>query len=61
MVTYSPSYTLPHHLIQGNGVEIRSRKKKQRLRSRNDVVDEWLEQEDGQDTFADLEDFLVFE
>jgi hypothetical protein len=42
-------------------VETRTRKRKQRLRSRNHVVDDWLEQEDGGDTFADLEDFLVYD
>lgn len=30
-----------------------------RLRSRNRVVDCWLDEEDGSDAFADLEDFLV--
>jgi hypothetical protein len=34
--------------------------KKKRLRSRNSVIDEWLEHEDGADAYADLEDFLVF-
>jgi hypothetical protein len=42
------------------GEEVKRRKKKQRLRSRNVVVDDWLEQEDGHDAFADLEDFLVY-
>ena len=30
-----------------------------RLRSRNSVIDDWLGEEDGSDTYADLEDFLV--
>ena len=30
-----------------------------RLRSRNKVVDEWLDEEGGDDAYADLEDFLV--
>ena len=30
-----------------------------RLRSRNKVVDEWLDEEGGNDAYADLEDFLV--
>ena len=33
--------------------------KVKRLRSRNRVVDSWLDEEDGSDAFADLEDFLV--
>jgi hypothetical protein len=37
-----------------------SRQRKRRLRSRNSVIDDWLEAEDGTDTFVDLEDFLVF-
>ena len=32
---------------------------KSKLRSRNDVIDNWLDDEDGSDTYADLEDFLV--
>ena len=36
------------------------RQRKKRLRSRNDVIDDWLQGEDGTDTFVDLEDFLVF-
>lgn len=32
---------------------------KKRLRSRNKVVDRWLGEEGGADSFADLEDFLV--
>ena len=32
---------------------------KVKLRSRNDVIDNWLDDEDGSDTYADLEDFLV--
>ena len=35
------------------------RKRKRRLRSRNAVVDEWLADEDGDDQFADLEEFIV--
>ena len=30
-----------------------------KLRSRNHVIDNWLDDEDGSDAFADLEDFLV--
>lgn len=30
-----------------------------RLRSRNAIVDEWLADEDGDDIYADLENFLV--
>lgn len=33
--------------------------RQKRLRSRNIVVDAWLGDEDGTDTYADLEDFLV--
>lgn len=33
--------------------------KKSRLRSRNKVVDQWLQDEGGGDAYADLEDFLV--
>jgi hypothetical protein len=36
-----------------------SRHKRLRLRSRNKVIDHWLDEEDGSDTFADLEDFIV--
>jgi hypothetical protein len=46
--------------VAAEGIGRGSRKKKQRLRSRNEVVDDWLEQEDGHDAFADLEDFLVY-
>eukprot|EP00960_Hanusia_phi_P000726 19820-Hanusia_phi.AAC.3 len=35
------------------------RKRPQRLRSRNAYVDAFLEEEDGLDSFADLEDFIV--
>eukprot|EP00595_Chromulina_sp_UTEXLB2642_P001286 CAMPEP_0196768290 /NCGR_PEP_ID=MMETSP1095-20130614/42567_1 /TAXON_ID=96789 ORGANISM="Chromulina nebulosa, Strain UTEXLB2642" /NCGR_SAMPLE_ID=MMETSP1095 /ASSEMBLY_ACC=CAM_ASM_000446 /LENGTH=66 /DNA_ID=CAMNT_0042137649 /DNA_START=769 /DNA_END=969 /DNA_ORIENTATION=- len=35
------------------------RKRKQKLRSRNSIIDEWLDDEDGYDNYADLEDFLV--
>ena len=41
------------------GTSRKRRMKKRRLRSRNSVIDEWLEQEDGADAYADLEDFLV--
>lgn len=37
----------------------RSKKRKRRLRSRNVVVDRWLEEEDGSDAYADLEDFIA--
>lgn len=33
--------------------------KRQRLRSRNRDVDEWLRDEKGEDNFADLEDFVI--
>jgi hypothetical protein len=37
-----------------------SRKTKtKRMRSRNRVIDEWLDIEDGDDTYADLEDFVM--
>ena len=37
-----------------------SRKAKtKRMRSRNRVIDEWLDIEDGDDTYADLEDFVM--
>ena len=36
-----------------------SRGQSKRLRSRNKVVDEWLNEEGGDDAYADLEDFLV--
>jgi hypothetical protein len=39
----------------------RGRKRKRRLRSRNVVVDKWLEDEEGSDAYADLEDFIVEE
>ena len=35
------------------------RGRKVRLRSRNRTVDDWLEDEDGTDAYADLEDFIV--
>jgi hypothetical protein len=48
---------LPHYHFSAKG-SIRRRKK--RLRSRNTVIDGWLEDESGNDDmFADLEDFLV--
>jgi hypothetical protein len=36
-----------------------SRQRKKRLRSRNRVIDQWLNYEAGEDSYADLEDFLV--
>jgi len=49
-----------------NGGFVSSRRKggagrggKRRLRSRNKVVDDWLGDEGGADSYADLEDFLV--
>lgn len=35
------------------------KQKKTRLRSRNRVIDQWLSYEVGDDSYADLEDFLV--
>ena len=32
---------------------------RKRLRSRNKIIDDWLDDENGSDTYADLEDFLV--
>lgn len=37
------------------------RKKRNRLRSRNNIVDSWLSDEEGSDAYEDLEDFLVLE
>lgn len=37
----------------------RKSKKVRRLRSRNTIVDDWLADEDGDDIYADLENFLV--
>jgi hypothetical protein len=37
----------------------RGGRKRQRLRSRNTYIDECLQNEDGTDSFADLEDFIV--
>jgi len=37
----------------------RKRRKRQALRSRNAFVDAYLGEEDGLDSFADLEDFIV--
>lgn len=34
---------------------------KKRIRSRNKVIDSWLQDETGDDAYADLEDFLVDE
>ena len=36
-----------------------TRQRRKRLRSRNSVIDEWLDYEAGDDAYADLEDFLV--
>ena len=36
-------------------------RKRSRLRSRNNVIDSWLENEKGYDTYADLEDWIVDE
>ena len=48
-------------LSSANSIDVKSiRRGKKRLRSRNKVIDEWLEGEDGTDTYVDLEDFLVF-
>lgn len=33
--------------------------KRRRLRSRNTIVDQWLEDEPGDDAYADLEDFIA--
>ena len=38
---------------------VTTRRKSTRVRSRNKVVDTWLEDEDGEDDFADLEDFVI--
>lgn len=47
-------------ILLGEQVKLsKNKRKKQRLRSRNNIIDEWLEDEDGQDAYADLEDFLV--
>ncbi|CAM9212662.1 unnamed protein product [Choristocarpus tenellus] len=35
------------------------RRKRQRIRSRNNVIDGWLGEEDGTDAYVDLEDFIV--
>jgi hypothetical protein len=35
------------------------RKRKRRLRSRNTIVDKWLADEEGDDAYADLEDFIM--
>ena len=36
----------------------KKRKKKKRLRSRNEYIDDGLENEDGDDAYADLEGFI---
>jgi hypothetical protein len=52
-------------LKRDRGISAGARKSKpssgssRRLRSRNSVIDDWLADEDGSDTYADLEDFLV--
>ena len=38
---------------------VRRKPNRKRLRSRNSVIDEWLSYEAGEDSYADLEDFLV--
>lgn len=35
------------------------RRRKRRLRSRNAIVDKWLVDEEGDDAYADLEDFIM--
>ena len=42
-----------------SGRSTKSSASSRRLRSRNSVIDDWLADEDGSDTYADLEDFLV--
>ena len=45
----------------GEDTSKKRRKSSTILRSRNAVVDAWLNEEDeGMDTYADLEDFLVY-
>ena len=39
--------------------QVKRRKRPHRLRSRNAYVDAFLEEEDGLDSYADLEDFIV--
>ena len=48
----------------GNKIDLKNGKESKlfsasRLRSRNHVIDNWLNEEDGSDAYADLEDFLV--
>jgi hypothetical protein len=43
----------------GGGLGRQRRGRAARLRSRNRVVDAWLEDEDGRDAYADLEGFIV--
>lgn len=38
-----------------------NRRHKSNLRSRNAVIDDWLVDENGSDTYADLEDFVVLD
>mgnify|MGYP003329364825 CR=1 FL=1 len=40
---------------------INGKEKEQKRNSRNIVIDEWLVDEDGDDAYADLEDFLACE
>ena len=42
-----------------DGTGRRSGRKRPRLRSRNSVIDQWLDKERGTDTYADLEDFIA--
>ncbi|KAJ8902006.1 hypothetical protein NDN08_004207 [Rhodosorus marinus] len=46
-------------MISIGGHKLAKKRKKRRVRSRNAYVDEWLHEDDGLDTFADLEDFIV--
>ena len=43
------------------GIGLSRGRKRSRLRSRNNVIDSWLEHEKGYDTYADLEDWIVDE
>lgn len=66
---------MPGRMLLNQSVELRNKsrahvsddklsggRKRPRLRSRNSVIDSWLDGEnDGNDAFADLEDFLVDE
>jgi hypothetical protein len=46
-------------IIENMTYGLNKRKRKQKLRSRNSIIDDWLDDEDGYDNYADLEDFLV--